>query len=320
MKLKKGKNFSVKSLGVQEMDVYDIEVDDNHNFFANDILIHNSCMFNFSCIVDKYMKELPREKQIDKIIKFSDDVIGGKVIPEVIQEISKNLNAFDMNALQMEREKVCDAAIFCKKKKNVMSIVDTEGTRHKSPKISITGLESKKSSLPKPIRDKLENAYKIILYENQDSLDNFVENFYDEYMNIFSIDDMITIKGVSDYNKYVDDKTQDGFLENNEFVKGTPSHIKAAITHNKYIKKNGIDEWIAPIEGGEKLKIVNMVYPNPTGNKEFAWVGEYNDDVYKLKGYMDFEKQFQKSFIEPLKNVTDVIGWEADINRQESIF
>ena len=38
--MKTSANFSVKSLGVQNIDVYDIEVVDNHNFFGNDILVH----------------------------------------------------------------------------------------------------------------------------------------------------------------------------------------------------------------------------------------------------------------------------------------
>nr|YP_007013560.1 putative intein [Aeromonas phage Aes508] len=34
--------FEIEDLGVMEIDVYDIEVDGNHNFFGNDILVHNS--------------------------------------------------------------------------------------------------------------------------------------------------------------------------------------------------------------------------------------------------------------------------------------
>ena len=37
--------FKIESLGIQELDVYDIEVDSNHNFFANNVLVHNRFCF-----------------------------------------------------------------------------------------------------------------------------------------------------------------------------------------------------------------------------------------------------------------------------------
>ena len=42
MNITKTSNFKIESLGIQEIDVYDIEVEKHHNFFANDILVHNS--------------------------------------------------------------------------------------------------------------------------------------------------------------------------------------------------------------------------------------------------------------------------------------
>uniref|UniRef100_UPI003CDF86F8 DNA-directed DNA polymerase n=1 Tax=Aeromonas phage Aes123 TaxID=1198018 RepID=UPI003CDF86F8 len=38
--------FEIEDLGVMEIDVYDIEVDGNHNFFGNDILVHASVYLN----------------------------------------------------------------------------------------------------------------------------------------------------------------------------------------------------------------------------------------------------------------------------------
>ena len=44
-------NFKIESLGVKDIDVYDLGVEDNENFFANDILVHNSNYLNLQDLV-----------------------------------------------------------------------------------------------------------------------------------------------------------------------------------------------------------------------------------------------------------------------------
>jgi len=43
--------FEVVECGEMDIDVYDIEVEDNHNFFANNILIHNSVYLNIEPLI-----------------------------------------------------------------------------------------------------------------------------------------------------------------------------------------------------------------------------------------------------------------------------
>ena len=38
----KTSDFVIEDLGIMEEDVYDLEIENSHNFFANDILLHNS--------------------------------------------------------------------------------------------------------------------------------------------------------------------------------------------------------------------------------------------------------------------------------------
>ena len=40
MELNFSNKFKIKDLGIHEINVYDIEVEDNHNFFGNNILVH----------------------------------------------------------------------------------------------------------------------------------------------------------------------------------------------------------------------------------------------------------------------------------------
>ena len=52
-------NFEIEDLGIQELDVYDIEVENNHNFFGNDILIHNSGYYTIAPIMNEIIKKNP---------------------------------------------------------------------------------------------------------------------------------------------------------------------------------------------------------------------------------------------------------------------
>ncbi len=46
--------FEVEDLGIIEEWVYDIEVEDNHNFFANNILVHNSAYIMYNLPFNKF--------------------------------------------------------------------------------------------------------------------------------------------------------------------------------------------------------------------------------------------------------------------------
>lgn len=73
-------DFEIISLGEQEIDVYDIEVEDNHNFFANDILIHNSVYINTEPMIPLMIYSYKR------ILKY----FFNKKSPEILKELDDN--------------------------------------------------------------------------------------------------------------------------------------------------------------------------------------------------------------------------------------
>ena len=60
--------FEIEDLGIQELDVYDIEVEDNHNFFGNDILVHNSGYYTIAPFMDKVIKAYPNLSMNDYVV------------------------------------------------------------------------------------------------------------------------------------------------------------------------------------------------------------------------------------------------------------
>lgn len=266
----------------------------------------DSVMFDLSGVVEKYMSGASREEQIEKTIKFADGPMQEEV-NKTLKIVNKVVNAYDETALDMERENVCDAAIIIAKKKYAYSIIDSEGKRFDPPDIKITGLDSKRSELPKVIRDKLVDVYKVVMYQDQDALDKFITKFRKEYMEM-DVELIASLTGVNGIEKHLDGKSR-----------SIPYHVKAAIAHNKYIKKMGLEDKISPIQSGDKIHIVPLKYPNPVFAERFAWVGDYHPE-YNIDEYIDRTTQFEDGFISKVENITDRIGWQAKPKVTHSLF
>ena len=103
-------NYKIEDLGIQELDVYDIEVEDNHNFFGNDILLHNSAYYTIEPFVEEFLKKKP-DASLSEIVDFCDkfetEVVQPK-IQENIDEFCYYLNAMDKSKCGGKREIIAD--------------------------------------------------------------------------------------------------------------------------------------------------------------------------------------------------------------------
>jgi intein/homing endonuclease len=101
--------FEIEDLGIQEEWVYDIEIEDNHNFFANDILVHNSIYFQFDDVAINIQKQNPKlalHENRDEFLDKCDEFIKTIVMPVIkigYEELREYVNAVD-NRMFMERE------------------------------------------------------------------------------------------------------------------------------------------------------------------------------------------------------------------------
>lgn len=103
-------DFEVIDLGIQEEDVFDIEVEDNHNFFGNDILVHNSIYLTVSPFVKKFQEKNPNagiSEITDFCVELENKLIDPKV-QEFIDLYAHELNAFDKSMIGAAREVISD--------------------------------------------------------------------------------------------------------------------------------------------------------------------------------------------------------------------
>ena len=96
-----------------------------------------------------------------------------------------------------------------------------------------------------------------------------------------------------------------------EFQKGTPAHVKAAITYNQLLKYYKVPYKYEPMKDGDKVKWVYLKN-NPLGLDSVALTG-YNDpkEILDLvKGYIDYDLIWQKELENKLDDFYEAMDWE----------
>jgi hypothetical protein len=97
----------------------------------------------------------------------------------------------------------------------------------------------------------------------------------------------------------------------NIYVKGTPIHVRGALLFNYYIKQNSLNNKYSLIQNGEKIKFIYLKKPNTIHENVISFIQEFPKEL-NLDRYIDYDLQFEKAFLEPLKIILDAIGWNVE--------
>ena len=95
------------------------------------------------------------------------------------------------------------------------------------------------------------------------------------------------------------------------YRKSTPIHVKGSLIYNKILQNKRLTRKYPVIQEGEKIKYAYLKEPNPTGDSVIAMLNNLPDE-FDLKQYIDYEKQFSKSFLDPMIGILSVIGWKHE--------
>lgn len=66
------------------------------------------------------------------------------------------------------------------------------------------------------------------------------------------------------------------------------------------------------IQNGSRIKFCYLKVPNHIKENVIAFPNDYLPDELNLDRYIDYDLQFEKTFIEPLKLILDSIGWSVE--------
>ena len=121
---------------------------------------------------------------------------------------------------------------------------------------------------------------------------------------LLDLSDISFPKGCNGLTKYADAVTIYG--------KKTPMHVRGALIYNRLIDKYKLTKRYPTIQNGEKLKYIQLKEPNPIQSDIISFPPGGIPKELGLIEYIDYETQFQKSFVEPLKIILDSIGWKSE--------
>jgi DNA polymerase elongation subunit (family B) len=245
-----------------------------------------------------------REKTTEEIVGFLDKVCEvefEKYIESSYQELADYVNAYDQK-MQMKRENIADRGIWTAKKRYILNVWDSEGVRYDEPKLKIMGLEAVKSSTPAPCRQKIKDALKIVMTKTEDEMISFIDNFRKAF-NELPPEEISFPRSINDVDKHKSSSTL--------YSKGTPIHARGAILYNHLIKEKKLDKKYAKIQNGEKIKFCYLKLPNPIRENVISYIQEFPKE-FGLDKYIDYDLQFSKAFLEPMKVILDAINWRVE--------
>jgi len=249
------------------------------------------------------------EKLIKKLnpkdpVKFLDQICTDKIEPFIdgkYAELAEYVNAYEQKMV-MAREVIADKGIWTAKKRYILNVHNSEGVQYAEPKLKMMGIEAVKSSTPQVCRDKIKDALKLIMVGDEKELNDFIQDFRKEWMEM----DAASIAFPRSCNGM--DKWK---CRNAVYRKGTPMHVKGALIYNHQLKVNKLSSKYPKIMDGEKIKFVHLKDPNPYQCNAFTFLTDCPQEL-DINKYIDYDKQFEKAYVDPLKFITSAINWYID--------
>jgi DNA polymerase elongation subunit (family B) len=237
------------------------------------------------------------EEFLDKICK---EKIEG-IIEKGYEELSIKMGAY-RNAMAMKREKITDKCLFTGKKHYIMNTLNSEGVHYEKPKVSVTGIESVRSSTPEVCRIKLKDSFSVIMGEGEEQTQAFIQGFKEDFYNLRP-EDIAKNSGTDDIEKYQHSATL--------YKKACPAHVRGAILYNNFLKVKGLEKKYEMIKSGDKIKFVYLKLPNPLKENIISFPSVLPKE-FGLDAYVDYDTQFDKVFMKPLMSVMGAIGWSSE--------
>ncbi len=275
-----------------------LKTDDVDYVIASDT---DSIYLNMGPLVKKLY---PDTSDTQKVIKFMDKVCDDKIQPFIdasYEELKEYVNAFQQR-MEMKRESLADKAIWVAKKNYILNVYNSEGVAYAKPKLKMMGISAIRSSTPSACRAKIKEAINIVITQTEDDLHKFIEKFRSEFKKL-SVEDIAFPRSVNGLKEYADAA--------HIFKKGTPIHVKGALVYNHLLRELELTKRYQEIKEGEKIKFVYLKQPNIYNNNTLAFLSGIPKQL-DAEQYIDYDLQFEKSFLEPLDIILSSINWKSE--------
>ena len=262
----------------------------------------DSIYLNLGSLVETVFKG--REKSDKSVLRFLEkvcDVEFEKYIQNSYEALATTVNAYDQKMF-MKRENIANKGIWTAKKRYILNVWNSEGVQYSEPKLKMMGIEAVKSSTPAACRTAIKDALKVIMNGTESDVQEFVGNFRKKFETM-PPEDIAFPRGCNGVGKFSNPATI--------YSKGTPIHVRGALLYNFHAKKTKITHKYPLIQEGEKVKFLYLRRPNKINENVISFFQTLPKE-FGLDKYIDFDLQFQKSFLDPLQVIMDTINWKAE--------
>jgi len=262
----------------------------------------DSVYLNLGPLVDQVYKG--REKTDESVVTFLDKVCTLELEPFIdrsYQSLATYANAYDQK-MQMKRETIANKGIWTAKKRYILNAWDIEGVRFREPKLKIMGIEAVKSSTPAPCRQKIKDGLKVIMQQDEESMQKFIADFREEFKSL-APDEIAFPRGCNNLGKWSNPVTI--------FGSGTPIHVRGSLLYNHYVKSNKLTHKYPLVRDGDKVKYIYLKTPNKINQNVISFMGQFPKEL-GLDKSIDYDLQFEKSFLDPFKVILNTLGWKPE--------
>ena len=262
----------------------------------------DSIYLNMGPLVTKFFSNKSDDKTA--IVGILDKICQEKLEPFIessYQDLAAYVSAYDQK-MQMKRENIAERGIWTAKKRYILNVWNSEGVQYNEPKLKMMGIEAVKSSTPAPCRQMIKDGLKLMMNGTEDEVIDFIEECRVKFRKL-PPEEIAFPRTASDIRKY--------HSSSDIYVKGTPIHCRGALLFNHYVKEKKLTNKYSLIGNGEKIKFLYLKKPNIIQENIISFIQDFPKEL-GLDKYIDYDLQFEKSFVEPLKSILDAIGWKVE--------
>jgi hypothetical protein len=266
----------------------------------------DSTYLSLDNIVDTIMVDHDFDTILESLTKFCDEYLSQYLDVE-FEKLMNRQNVLD-RTYKAGREVIGSPGIFVKKKKYAIRVYNNEGVKLTKPKMKAMGLELIKSSTPEVCRNWLSTSVDLIMDNNIDELKKFVKEKRKKFKTL-TIEELTSPRSINELNKWImPDITAFGG-KRTILKSGCPIHVRAAISFNTLL---GNEDTLNQITEGDKITFCYLKEMNPYNAYDSkTHVMGFSGGIPKAfdSKYIDYDKQFQKNFLQPLLIITSALDW-----------
>jgi len=252
-----------------------------------------------------------RNPQIDE---NSDEQMIPAIL-SVAREVEQHINkVYDVMAFKMfnvdshrfdiKQETIAKGGFWVSKKRYAQWIINDNTVT--CDKLDVKGLDVKRSSFPTYFKEVMSTVLMDILKStDKEEIDQKILDYKDG-MTDQPFVDIAKNSAVKDMSKYLFKNQALG-----EFLKGTPAHVKAAITYNQLLKKFNAPFKYEPMKDGDKIKWVYLK-KNPLGLETTAFTGHSDPPEINafIQQYIDYDLIWEKELNNKLDDFYNAMNWD----------